>query len=293
MTGALVTLTQNMQVGRRAWPGRRRPPQRTIDLLLFSVTVDMAGPASSILSRTNQNGLDWNSRQHGHHDPRLRRLRRGDPLLAKAGSTALYSATLTTDAAGRIRQKVETVLGGSRTYVYAYDDADRLTDVTENGVSAGHWSYDANGNRLTGTAVGDPTTTLTGTYDEQDRLISYGGAAYTFGPRGDLRSKTFSGKTTTYSYDALGALVAVALPSGDRIDYVLDSIGRRMAGGSTEPSSAPGSMTASDRLPNSMAPGLSSPGSSTERGRTFQTLCGRQASSIGSSLTREEASGSW
>jgi len=97
-----------------------------------------------------------------------------------------------------------------------------------NNASAGHWSYDANGNRDTGTAVGDPTTTLTGAYDEQDRLISYGDTAYTFGPRGDLRSKTVSGKTTTYTYDALGALVAVALPSGDRIDYVLDSIGRRI-----------------------------------------------------------------
>src|SRR5262249_13056354 len=62
----------------------------------------------------------------------------------------------------------------------------------------------------------------------QDRLITYGNASYVVGPNGDLQSKTVSGQTTQYFYDALGALASVQLPNGDRIDYVLDAVGRRV-----------------------------------------------------------------
>ena len=76
--------------------------------------------------------------------------------------------------------------------------------------------------------VGRPTGLEPVTPGEQDRLISYGGNTYVFGPSGDLRSKTISGQTTTYSYDAFGALAQVILPDGDRVDYVLDALGRRV-----------------------------------------------------------------
>ena len=199
------------------------------DLLLTSVKVDAGTPNTLTLSRSSQNGL-----LSGTTLGTLTTSQTYDSygalatLSASAGSTSLYSATLTPDGAGRIHQKVESVQGVFHTYVYAYDNADRLTDVTVDGTAAGHWTYDANGNRLTGTPVGAPGTTLNGTYDAQDRLISYGNNTYAFGPNGDLQSKTTGGQTTTYAYDALGALSQVTLPNGDRIDYVLDAVGRRV-----------------------------------------------------------------
>ena len=231
VTGSLgYTYNQNMQVATSTVAGAPRiTTTYDLDLLLSSITVDVSAPNALTLTRDNQNGLLTGTSvgtvttTQGYDGYGT-----ATSLSAKAGSTTLYSATLTPDGVGRIQQKVETVRGVSHTYVYAYDDADRLTDVSVDGAAAGHWSYDGNGNRLTGTAVGDPTTTLSGAYDEQDRLISYGAATYEFGPRGDLRSKTISGRTTTYRHDALGALVAVVLPTGDRIDYVLDSVGRRV-----------------------------------------------------------------
>ncbi|HJW76259.1 MAG TPA: hypothetical protein VJ787_11445, partial [Thermoleophilia bacterium] len=82
-----------------------------------------------------------------------------------------------------------------------------------------------NGNRLSGTNSGGNAS---GTYDAQDRMTTYGGATYTYGPSGDLRTKTASGQTTTYSYDALGNLMGAWLPDGRVIEYVVDGLNRRV-----------------------------------------------------------------
>jgi len=199
------------------------------DLLLTSITIDGGTPGSLTLTRDSRNGL-----LTGTTLGSLATAQGYDTygamtsLTAKFGTTTLYSATLMPDGAGRIQEKIESVQGVSHSYVYAYDDADRLTDVTIDGVLAAHYTYDGNGNRLTGTALGAPGTALTGTYDAQDRLITYGSTSYVFGPNGDLQSKTAGGQTTAYTYDSLGALSRVTLPNGDRIDYLLDAVGRRV-----------------------------------------------------------------
>jgi RHS repeat-associated protein len=200
-----------------------------LDLLLTSVAIGTSPATTLAISRNNQNGLlTGTSLGVVSTSKAYDTYGAATSLSASAGGTTLYSATLTPDAAGRIQQKVEIVQGVSHTYLYTYDDADRLTDVSIDGAAAGHWGYDANGNRKSGTAPNDPGTTLTATYDAQDRLLSYGSAQYAFGPRGDLRSKTISGKTTTYTYDELGALVSVTLADGNLIDYVIDAAGRRI-----------------------------------------------------------------
>jgi RHS repeat-associated protein len=223
------TYDTNMQVATSSVAGT---PTLTnsydLDLLLTSVSVGAASPTALTITRNSQNGalasttVGVVTTSEGHDSYGAL-----STLSAKAGATVLYSVALSSDNGGRTTQKVETVLGVSRIFTYTYDDADRLTDVHLDGTLAGHWSYDSNGNRLTGTAIGDPGT-QSGTYDEQDRLISYSRASYDFGPRGDLRSKTVDGGTTTYTYDSTGALVAAVLPNGERIDYVLDSLGRRV-----------------------------------------------------------------
>jgi RHS repeat-associated protein len=199
------------------------------DLLLVGVSFTGAPAGALTLTRDPQNGLitgtsagtlttqqTWNA------------FGEVAGISASAGSSALYSSTLVSDQVGRIQQKVESVQGTSHTYLYVYDDADRLTDLSVDGAPAGHWVYDANGNRISGSAPGAPGTMLTGTYDAQDRIVSYGSNTYAFGASGDLKSKTVGGLTTSYAYDALGALSTVTLPSGDRVDYVLDAAGRRV-----------------------------------------------------------------
>ncbi len=140
---------------------------------------------------------------------------------ASAGGAPLYAYALTRDVAGRVVGRTETVQGTTTAYGYAYDSAGRLTGVTRNGAEVSAYTYDANGNRLTG------PRSETAAHDAQDRLLTYGGASYAFDPVGRLRTKTVGGATTSYEFDATGNLLAVALPGGRRIEYVIDALGRR------------------------------------------------------------------
>jgi RHS repeat-associated protein len=67
-----------------------------------------------------------------------------------------------------------------------------------------------------------------GSYDDQDRMLSYGGATYTWRPNGELESRTAGGQTTWYAYDRLGNLRQVALPDGRSIEYLVDWRNRRV-----------------------------------------------------------------
>jgi RHS repeat-associated protein len=144
---------------------------------------------------------------------------------AARGGTGLYNVTYTRDNLGRISQLVETIGGVNTTYGYVYDSAGRLSSVTRNGAAFEAYTYDANGNRLTAAVNG---VNATGTYDNQDRLLTYGGATYAYNANGDLVSKTQGGQTTSYSYDELGNLTQVVLPSGTTIQYLIDGAGRRV-----------------------------------------------------------------
>jgi len=145
--------------------------------------------------------------------------------LESASGAGVYAYTLHRDAAGRIDGKTETVEGATSSYVYGYDTAGRLESVTRDGAVVEQYSNDDNGNRLSGTTSAG---TASGTFDAQDRLVSYGSAAYGFGPAGDLRSRTVGGQTTWYSYDALGNLLGAWLPDGRTVEYVVDALNRRV-----------------------------------------------------------------
>ncbi|WP_438035955.1 DNRLRE domain-containing protein [Sorangium sp. So ce204] len=147
--------------------------------------------------------------------------------VAQAGGSTVYEVSITPDALGRIDQRTETIQGETHSYDYEYDLAGRLTDVVRDGTLVAHYDYDANGNRLARTSAAG---TEGGTYDDQDRLLTYGTRTYVTSPAGDRTSvtDTATDATTTFTYDARGALRHAGLPDGTSIDYLVDGEGHRI-----------------------------------------------------------------
>jgi RHS repeat-associated protein len=153
----------------------------------------------------------------------------------RTGATAAFSGTnvfaqqLTRDQLGRITEKTETIGGVADTLTYGYDLAGRLTEVWKNGVLTAGYTYDGNGNRLTG-----PVDTTTYTYDAQDRLAQWSAlnppssTVYGHTANGERVTRTTGGQTASYDYDALGNLMGATLPNGTRIDYLVDGRNRRI-----------------------------------------------------------------
>jgi RHS repeat-associated protein len=144
---------------------------------------------------------------------------------ASSNATAVYHVVFTRDNLGRIATKSETIGGKTTNYTYNYEASGRLSSVLQNGVTAISYTYDSNSNRLTATTG---ALTTKGTYDAQDRLLSYGSASYTYSANGELASKSVGALKTTYQYDALGNLLTVTLATGKKISYVIDPQNRRI-----------------------------------------------------------------
>ena len=142
---------------------------------------------------------------------------------AKYNTTDIFSIQFNRDKLGRITEKTETVDSATRMYNYEYDEIGRLTRVKKDSAIISEYTYDSNGNRLS-------HNTITGAYDAQDRLITYGNNAYTYTANGELftRTDTSTSETTAYTYDVLGNLVSVTLPDDRQIAYVIDGGNRRI-----------------------------------------------------------------
>jgi len=125
------------------------------------------------------------------------------------------------DELGRITRLDDSVGSLTVSHQYQYDAIGQLHSHTKEGVTT-TWEYDANGNRV----VENGTTIAS--YDSEDRLLNFRGIAYSYTPAGDLASKTDTGGTTAYRYDALGNLRSVTLSNGDEIDYLIDPYNRRV-----------------------------------------------------------------
>ena len=150
---------------------------------------------------------------------------------ANYSSSPIFQTSYVRDSLGRITTLNETIQGVSKSMQYSYDPVGRLEKVWRNDTLVSQYVYDANGNRV---AHITPTSVDSGTYDAQDRMLSYGGTQYIYTRNGDLQTKiapngTGGTDTTNYSYDALGNLMTVNLPTGDRIDYIIDGQNRRIA----------------------------------------------------------------
>jgi RHS repeat-associated protein len=71
---------------------------------------------------------------------------------------------------------------------------------------------------------------VSATYDDQDRLLTYGTWTFTYTANGELETKTNTATSETwlFQYDALGNLVSVGLPNSDLVEYLVDGMGRRV-----------------------------------------------------------------
>lgn len=136
-------------------------------------------------------------------------------------TTPVLGAHYAYDKLGRITRKDETLAASTTVYEYGYDLAGRLSAVTVNGNVTARYTYDDNGNRLSGPGLSAPPS-----YDVQDRLLAYGDATYAYTANGELLSKTQGGQQTQYHYDVLGHLRHADLPDGRKIDYLVDGQNR-------------------------------------------------------------------
>ncbi len=152
----------------------------------------------------------------------------GEPLThtTSNGAANLLTEQFIRDDVGRITERDETVAGTSTTSNYGYDAASRLATVTTNATATATYVYDLNGNRASKTTLSGIET---GSYDDQDRVTSYGTATFVLTQNGDRQSKTDTSGTTAYTYDELGNLMTVTLPDGRLIEYTIDAKNRRIA----------------------------------------------------------------
>ncbi len=139
----------------------------------------------------------------------------------QVSNSPIFSQKFTQDKLGRIAKKVETIQGVSTTFDYSYDLTGRLTGVNRNGVNISTYAYDNNSNRIGATING---LTFAGTYDSQDKIVSYGPYSYVFSPHGDLQSKhdATTNKTSQYSYDIFGQLKRAEVTPALIVEYLTD-----------------------------------------------------------------------
>ncbi len=136
------------------------------------------------------------------------------------------------DQIGRIVRKTEqrrTALGATPTtevFEYEYEEGSgRLIEVERDDVVVESYAYDQNGNRTSWTRGVESGTA---TYDDQDRLLTYGPLSFTYTANGELRTRSQAGQTVTYTYDTFSNLRAVRLADGTQIEYLIDGSNRRI-----------------------------------------------------------------
>lgn len=142
-------------------------------------------------------------------------------------AVTLYEYTLTRDNGSRISSKTETIGGVTKTYDYTYDSAGRLTEEEVNTTSNTTFTYDSNSNRTGGTIDG---VSFSATYDDQDRMETFNSRTYTYSNNGDLTRIDWNiTDYSTFTYDVMGNLESVRLPTGTVLDYQHDGFDRRSA----------------------------------------------------------------
>ncbi len=151
----------------------------------------------------------------------------GEPesYTAKFSAAEIYYEHYTYNKLGWITDLERRQNGFDENLHYEYDERGRLEEVWRDGVLESSYTYDDNSNRLSYTG---PLGNATGTYDARDRMLSYGGATYTWSEAGELMTKTEGGHTTTYDYDVFGNLRKIELPNGIEIEYLTDGAQRRI-----------------------------------------------------------------
>jgi RHS repeat-associated protein len=149
--------------------------------------------------------------------------------------------TLTYDNASRITHLTETGLSAK---TYGYDSDNRLTSFV-NGTATTSYGYNADSNRSSTIIPGGTTTyhypttsnrlsslsgltTQTETYDASGNQTGDGTTAYDYDERGRMVSATAAGVTTSYAVNAFGERIRKTgsdMPNGGADEYVYDEQG--------------------------------------------------------------------
>jgi RHS repeat-associated protein len=144
---------------------------------------------------------------------------------ADYNGNAIFQTGIERDSLGRIITLTETEQGTTTIKKYSYDLVGRLDKVWRNDTLISTYTYDANGNRI---AHITQISADRGIYDAQDRMLQYANSQYHYTSNGELQYKIVGVDTTRFTYDYFGNLITVILPSGDRIEYIIDSQSRRI-----------------------------------------------------------------
>ena len=147
--------------------------------------------------------------------------------------------TYSYDDAFRITGLTDTTPGAAN-WTYGYDNLDRLTSGTEPTVTRG-WTYDANGNRLTETGSAPSTYTIspssnrvagiTGAlarsyaYDAAGNTTGYSTVTASYNNAGRLQTLTNGSSTETSIYNALGQRIRISGAASGTVLYAYDEAG--------------------------------------------------------------------
>jgi hypothetical protein len=104
-----------------------------------------------------------------------------------------------------------------------------LLTVTKDGTLVEEYRYGANGARSYEMNILKGITGRNYAYSDEDQVITAGDVTYRYDVDGFLAIKNVSGTTTTYEYATRGELMKVTLHNGKVIEYINDSLGRRIA----------------------------------------------------------------
>ncbi|MFE9746184.1 polymorphic toxin-type HINT domain-containing protein [Saccharothrix saharensis] len=135
-----------------------------------------------------------------------------------AAGVAVASIAYTYDLNDRLTKKVTTGTAGAGEQTYAYDHLGRTTAWTSNGTTT-DYGWDASGNRVRNGAK-------TAVYDQRNRVLSDGDYTYAYTARGTVASRTSSGLTEQFGFDAFDRLITVGATS-----YAYDGLDRPVTRG--------------------------------------------------------------
>ena len=156
--------------------------------------------------------------------------------------TAIASAgdeTYAYDDAFRITGITDNVTSAN-SYTYGFDDLDRLTSAIKTGTTRG-WTYDDNGNRLSETGASPSTYSISSSdnrvsaisgavsrtygYDPAGNTLTYLSMTATYNHRGRMATMHNGTATASFTYNALGELVKRAGGTPGTVHYVYGEAG--------------------------------------------------------------------
>jgi len=138
-----------------------------------------------------------------------------------AGGGIIGSFAYTYDSVGNRLTKVEP----QGTSTYTYDATYQLRQSANPALGTEAYVYDKTGNRTRETIAAVITNY---TSAKGNRIKTRGTDTFTHDANGNIVSKTGSGGTTTYGYDADNRLIRAVMPNGTIAEYKYDPLGRRV-----------------------------------------------------------------